>query len=165
MYDVVPSDCNRYALVRSIPPSPHHPSATALNDGGTRSVSKCRYGAVSFHCTAYTLDSCTPHALTVFRDSGFFSYRCGASPSHCNGYSVAIGPEISDRRHEEKYLWVCVSSQWCRLLQEEQVCSGPVGPKHSDQTQQEKADCITVTVLASSIATLVFWTSGTRVLL
>lgn len=28
--------------------------------------------------------------------------------------------------------------------------------KHSDQTQQEKADCITVTVLASSVATPVF---------
>lgn len=91
---------------------------TALNDGGTRSVSKCRYGAVSSHYTTYTLDSCTPDALTVFVDSGFFRYRCGASPSHCNGYSVAIGPEVSDRRREEKNLWLRVSSQWCRLLQE-----------------------------------------------
>lgn len=98
-------------------PLPPH-AATALNDDGTRSVSKCRCGAVSSHCTTYTLDSCTPDALTVFMDSGFFSYRCGTSPSHCNGYFVAIGPEVSDRRHEEKYLWVRVSSQWCRLLQE-----------------------------------------------
>lgn len=89
----------------------YHPlaSATALNGGGTRSVSQCRYGAVSSHYTTCTLDSCTPDALTVFVDSGFFSYRCGASPSHCNGYSVAIGPEVSDRRREEKYFRVLLS--------------------------------------------------------
>lgn len=75
------------------------------------------------------------------------------------------GHEVTGGRQEQQCLLACVSSQWCRLLQEEQVCSGPMGPKHSDQTQQEKAECITVTVLASSIATLVFWKSGTRVLL
>lgn len=76
MYSIVPSGCNRHALAFS--------TLGALNIGGTRSVSKHRYDAISSHCSTYTPDWKAACALTGFMNSSISSHRFSASPSDSN---------------------------------------------------------------------------------
>lgn len=76
MYSIVPSGCNRHALAIS--------TLDVLNTGGTRSVSKHKYDAVSSHCSTYTLDWKAPCALTGFMNSSISSHKFSASPSDSN---------------------------------------------------------------------------------
>lgn len=76
VYGIVPSGCHRHALAIS--------TLGALSIGGTRSVSKCRYDAVSSHCSTCTLDWKAPRALTGFMNSSISSHRFSVSPSASN---------------------------------------------------------------------------------